>query len=329
MRGRQAEVVAARDGDRLLLLGRLPSRFDRLVIHGPRRAQRRLGRGDRCLRRGALRERPSRSLPHLVRGERGELVDRAARVAQCGRADREREVAEDREAVQRAVENRSVEQREHAGGRDEQLVSHGVVAPRTAQAERVPGVDDLQLVLGIAMTLGVGFAPVGSWPLSMMQPAKNTAACVIPLQYAHRPETTTPPSTGRAFPRGAQTPAAIRCGSSNSSARLSAGRYAASKLLVAAIDTHQPAEASPRAISSAHRSATPGASSRPPTSRGAPASISPEARRRDELIGKAPLALRLRRQLAGQRGDLTRRALDLVIDGLSGVELSVVHGVLA
>ena len=44
------------------------------------------------------------------------------------------------------------------------------------------------------------------------------------------------------------------------------------------IDTHQPVDASPRAISSAARSATCGGSSNPPTSAGAPARNSPLSR---------------------------------------------------
>ena len=118
-----------------------------LVVHRPRGAQRGLGRGDRRLRRRALRERAGRPLPVLVRGELGELVHRPARVAQRGRADREREVPERREAVQRPVDDRSVEQRGHAGGGHEQLVGDGIVTPRAAQAEGVPRVEDLQLFL--------------------------------------------------------------------------------------------------------------------------------------------------------------------------------------
>jgi hypothetical protein len=52
------------------------------------------------------------------------------------------------------------------------------------------------------------------------------------------------------------------------------------------------------------------------------------AQLRHEVIGKAPLAFRLRRELAGQCGDIARDALDLVC-GLNGAELSFVHGDLA
>jgi hypothetical protein len=69
------------------------------------------------------------------------------------------------------------------------------------------------------------------------------SACKIPLQNGRRPDTTTPPSTVRAVPRGAQTPAATPRPSPKSASRLEAGKYATSRLLVIAIDTHQPAEA--------------------------------------------------------------------------------------
>src|ERR1700730_14812593 len=105
------------------------------------------------------------------------------------------------------------------------------------------------------------------------------SACVIPLQNAQRPDTTTPPSTVRPVPRGAQTPAATPRPSPNSASRLEAGRYATSRLLVIAIETHQPADALPRATASAHRRATPGGNSSPRTSTGAPARSRPDSPR--------------------------------------------------
>ena len=67
-----------------------------------------------------------------------------------------------------------------------------------------------------------------------------------------------------------------------------------------AIETHQPADASPRATSSAQRSATPGSSSSPPTSRGAPgpqqarspagASTRPSGSRRSRSVSSAAAA---------------------------------------
>ena len=77
------------------------------------------------------------------------------------------------------------------------------------------------------------------------------SACEIPLQNGQRPDTITPPSTVRPVPRGAQTPAATPRPSPKSASRLEAGRYATSRLLVIAIETHQPAEALPRATASA------------------------------------------------------------------------------
>ena len=106
------------------------------------------------------------------------------------------------------------------------------------------------------------------------------SACEIPLQNAQRPDTTTPPSTVRPVPRGAQTPAATPRPSPKSASRLEAGKYATSRLLVIAIDTHHPTEASPRASASAHRRATPGGNSSPRTSTGAPARKSPDFPRR-------------------------------------------------
>src|SRR6202022_4382455 len=97
----------------------------------------------------------------------------------------------------------------------------------------------------------------------------------MPLQNDQRPETRTPPSTTVALPRGAHTPAAIALESPKISAAPSSGRYAESRLLVIAIDTHHPAEASPRAILSAPPNDVAGEASRAPSSVGAPARMSP------------------------------------------------------
>src|SRR2546421_4661191 len=99
---------------------------------------------------------------------------------------------------------------------------------------------------------------------------------MIPLQYGHWPDTRIPSSTGRAFPRGAHTPAATASASPKISAAPSAGRYADRRLLVAAMDTHQPAEASPRAIVSAQRSVTAGAAFTAPSAAGTPAPLKPD-----------------------------------------------------
>ncbi|BCI90301.1 hypothetical protein NIIDMKKI_55070 [Mycobacterium kansasii] len=62
----------------------------------------------------------------------------------------------------------------------------------------------------------------------MKQPANIMSAWLIPLQNGQRPDTTTPPSTERAVPRGAHTPAATPCPfrgpPPNISSRLDAGR---------------------------------------------------------------------------------------------------------
>ena len=70
----------------------------------------------------------------------------------------------------------------------------------------------------------------------------------MPLQKDHCPETTTPPSTERPLPRGAQMPAARARPSPNSASRLAGGRYATSNVLVMPIATHQPVDALPRPI---------------------------------------------------------------------------------
>ena len=56
-----------------------------------------------------------------------------------------REEPEHGEAIQRTVQVRAVEQREHAIGRYEGLVGNGVVAAGAAQAQRVPGVENLEI----------------------------------------------------------------------------------------------------------------------------------------------------------------------------------------
>src|SRR5580704_6230307 len=99
----------------------------------------------------------------------------------------------------------------------------------------------------------------------------------MPLQNDQRPERSDPPSTGAARPRGAHTPAATARGSPKMSAAACSGRYAESRLLVAAIETHQPADASPRAIASAPRNVVAGEASSAPSAAGTPARISPVA----------------------------------------------------
>src|SRR6202021_4027206 len=106
-------------------------------------------------------------------------------------------------------------------------------------------------------------------------PATRTSAPVIPLENAQPPNTPPPPGTRRALPCGAHTPAASPRPLPNSSSRLTGGRYATSRVLVIPIDTHQPADASPRATSSAHRKAVAAGSSRASTSTGAPARSKP------------------------------------------------------
>ena len=51
-------------------------------------------------------------------------------------------------SVQRPVDHRPVEYRQHALVRDEHLIGHGVVTAGAAQAKGVPGVEDLQLLGG-------------------------------------------------------------------------------------------------------------------------------------------------------------------------------------
>src|ERR1700683_3754299 len=97
----------------------------------------------------------------------------------------------------------------------------------------------------------------------------------MPLQNDQRPETLTPPSTMAALPRGAHTPAATVCGSLKISVAPSAGRYAESRLLVAAIETHQPADASPRAILSAALNVVAGDAFSPPSAVSTPARLGP------------------------------------------------------
>ena len=280
VRGRQAEAVAQRDRDRLRLLGRLPGRFDRLVVQRPRAR--------------AARPRPRRPPPASPSAARACGVDpwpdlAARRARRTRRSPRARCPARPRRSRARSSRRPGSGT---AGGRrpGRRTARTRGRRARTARRRRVswlpvprrPSVCQVSRIssssCGIAITLG---ARAGRRRRRCSR-RRTRSACVIPLQYGHRPETTTPPSTRSApCPAGPRPRRRSARGSPNSSARLSAGRYAASRLLVAAIDTHQPAEASPRAISSAHRSATPGASSRPPTSRGAPASISPDARRRD------------------------------------------------
>ena len=117
-------------------------------------------------------------MPTLSTCQGGEVVERAAGVAQCGGADREGEVAEDGEPVQRAVDARAVEEREHALGRHEQLVGDGVVAAGAAQAERVPGVEHRELGARDADDPRTRVGVVAGH----VQPAKNSSAWVMPLQ---------------------------------------------------------------------------------------------------------------------------------------------------
>ena len=233
----------------MLVLACPPGGFDRLVVERPRCLQIRFGGSHRCLDGGALGKCARRRDALLRLGKLDEIVDRGASVAHCRRGDTGSEEPERWEPVQGAVDHRTVEYRGDACVRDEQVFGHRVMTAGTTQTERVPGIEDFELLGGQREHAGRS---------SSTQPANSTLAWVMPLQNAQRPDTTTPSGTRLALPCGAHTPAATPRPAPNSSARLAGGRYAMSRLLVIAIETHQPADASPRAISSAQRNATPG-----------------------------------------------------------------------
>ncbi|MDT7655759.1 MAG: hypothetical protein QOF38_474 [Pseudonocardiales bacterium] len=77
--------------------------------------------------------------------------------------------------------------------------------------------------VGIASTRRVGCCADAAGGAST-QPANSQSECEIALQNGHWPDTTTPPSTGRAAPRGAHTPAATERGSPNTSVAPFSGR---------------------------------------------------------------------------------------------------------
>ena len=81
-------------------------------------------------------------------GELDEIVNRGARVAHRGRGDAGREEPERRESVQRPVDQRPVKYRDHPLIGDEDVIGDRVVAAGAAQAEGVPGVEDLKLCGG-------------------------------------------------------------------------------------------------------------------------------------------------------------------------------------
>ena len=134
----------------------------------------------------------------LARRQLDELVDRAARVAQRGRADREREEAEDREAVQRAVDaraRRTARTRASAGTNSSSATASWLPVPRRPSVCQVSRTCELGSRDARSRSARAGSA---SSPATM-QPANNSSAWVIPLQKAQRPETTRPPSTGAAL----------------------------------------------------------------------------------------------------------------------------------
>lgn len=151
------------------------------------------------------------------------------------------------------------------------------MAAGSAQAARVPRIEDLKLRRGQRDNAKERTVRAG---LSLVEhaPGKQPSEWEMPLQNDQRPDTSTPPSTSAALPRGAHTPAAMVLESPKISEAPSSGRYAESKLLVAAIETHQPVEASPRAIRSAPLSVVAGEASSAPSSEGAQARMRPVAR---------------------------------------------------
>jgi len=253
-----------------------------------------------------------------VHGQRGEVVDRAAGVAQGGGADREREVAEDREAVERAVQYRSVEQGEHPGRRDEQLVGHAVVAPGAAQAQRVPGVDDLQVVAGESdharRGAGAGAAVLDDAareerlgvrdPAAVGPPAGDADPAVDELGASPRgPHPGGDPlwiveQVGPAL--GAEVGGEQAAGGGDRHAPAGGGVPARDRLGGRQRQARRQLEAAGLAG-------------------GAGQHDSGGAQPRHELVGEAPLPLGLRRQLAGQRGDLVRRVPDVLVERWSGM----------
>ena len=177
----------------------------------------------RRVRGGPLGQRAARAQADLHGGQLEQLVDRAAGVSERGGGDGEREEPEHGEAIERRVHARPVHQREQMLRRHEQIIRDGVVAAGAAQAAGVPGVEDLQLGVGMAATRSAG-RPALVPPSSSTQPANSHRECGMPLQKDQRPETRTPPSTATALPRGAHTPAAITWGSLKISAAPSSGR---------------------------------------------------------------------------------------------------------
>ena len=84
----------------------------------------------------------------LGAGEVDEVVDRGPRITHRRRRDAGGKESERWEPVQRTVDHRAIEDREHPLVGNEDLLGDGVVAAGAAQAEGVPGVQDLQLLGG-------------------------------------------------------------------------------------------------------------------------------------------------------------------------------------
>ena len=261
----------------------------------------------------------------LARGQLDELVDRRARVAQRGRGDREREEPEDREAVERAVDDaarRTARRRAPRGRTPRRRPQSWLPVPRRPSVCQVSRTS--RSCLRSATTLGVGRSPAVSAPSSTKQPANSRSACAIPLQNAQRPETTSPPSTGRALPRGAQTPAAIPRPSPNSSVAALRGQVGGQQ---AAGDRDRDAPAG-RCVPAGDLLRAPqrqaGRELKPsdlqrrtgPQQTGVPQAG-------DELVGKLPQALRLGGQLSRRRGDLAREPFDLVTTRWGSMQLSL------
>ncbi len=190
----------------------------------------------------------------------------------------------------------------------EHLVGDGVVAAGAAQAQRVPGVEDLAArSLGSATTLGTGRSP--------RRPPRLDEAAGEQQVGVGDPAAERPPAGHHdAAVDGAPCRAGPHAGGDLLAHRRTArrgsspGGSAASRLLVIAIDTHQPADASPRAISSAH--AAPAAA----PARGLDLARCPGpqqarvAQRATELIGEPSAAFGLDGQLPAQRRDVRRHA---------------------
>ena len=277
---------------------RLPSSVDRLVIQRPRRVQRRLGASATAAWVvGPLGECAARAQPLLGAGQVDELVDRGARIAQCGRGDRMREEPEQRKPIQRPVDAsvrrtaRTPARRGRTPRRPPRRGCRCRAGPGCARCRGSRGLSrsgaprpgGTRSVLDEAageQHVGVG-DPAAERPPARHRRPRRPRGGPCPAAPTRRPRR---PVRRRTAPRGSRRQVGDQQAAGDRDRHTPAGRGVAAGHLLGAPQARRPAR-----------------SSSPSTSTGAPPRSRPESRSAvNELVGQPAFPFDLDRQLTRQ-----------------------------